>query len=156
MNYRLAAGTLAFLSALGFNAHAQQGGLKPLDPQAASLLRTGTAAPARSATGYTSNAQLAPIATPASTGRVDVLPAGTRLSVALEQYVTSKGWQLRWNIDEDYLLDVGVPIPAPDVIQGVTWIVSTYQSQGGMLGVVPRFAKSNRVVVIEKMDVRNN
>lgn len=85
-----------------------------------------------------------------------VLPAGSRLSQALEAYVRERGWQLRWLIDEDYVLDAVLPIPAgSDPIHGVTWVVNTYQSQGGMLGVVPRFARGNQVVVIEKMDVRD-
>lgn len=90
------------------------------------------------------------------TTRSSMLPAGSRLSVALERYVRERGWDLRWQIDEDYVLDANLPIPAADLIESVTWVVHAYQSQGGMYGVVPRFARSNRVVVIEKMDVRDN
>ena len=82
------------------------------------------------------------------------LSAGSRLSVALEQYLRQRGWELRWLIDEDYVLDVDFPVPATELIEGVTWVVHSYQSQGGMRGVVPRFARGNKVVVIEKMDVR--
>lgn len=88
--------------------------------------------------------------------RSSMLPAGTRLSVALDRFVRERGWDLRWQIDEDYVLDANLPIPTADLIESVTWVVHAYQSQGGMYGVVPRFARSNRVVVIEKMDVRDN
>lgn len=83
------------------------------------------------------------------------LAAGKMLSQALEEYVYSQGWTLRWNIDADYVLDVDLPLPeGKGLIDTVTWVVKTYQAQGGMAGVVPRFAKANRVVVIEEMDVR--
>ena len=85
------------------------------------------------------------------------LAAGKMLSKALEEYVYSQGWTLRWNIDADYMLDVDLPLPeGKPLIDTVTWVVKTYQAQGGMAGVVPRFAKSNRVVVIEEMDVRGD
>lgn len=86
--------------------------------------------------------------------RPDVLRAGTPLSEALKGYVERRGWQLRWLIDADYVLDVDLPIPSMEMIDGVTWVVRAYQAQGGMQGVVPRFAKGNNVVVIEQMDVR--
>lgn len=83
------------------------------------------------------------------------LPAGENLSDALAKYAERGGWSLRWNIDADYVLDVDLPMPkGADVIEGITWLVKTYQAQGGMSGVVPRFAKGNKVVVIEQMDVR--
>jgi hypothetical protein len=83
------------------------------------------------------------------------LPAGENLSDALAKYAERGGWSLRWNIDADYVLDVDLPMPkGADVIEGITWLVKTYQAQGGMAGVVPRFAKGNKVVVIEQMDVR--
>lgn len=85
----------------------------------------------------------------------DVLPAGRRLSEALQGYVVTRGWQLRWMVEEDYVIDVEIPIPAMDVIDGVTFVVQTYQSHGGLQGAVPRFARSNSVVVIEKMGVRD-
>lgn len=85
-----------------------------------------------------------------------ILKAGENLSTALEKYVAQRGWRMRWNIDEDYALDVDLPLPAGDVIEAVTWVVRTYQSQGGMEGVVPRFAKGNNVVVLETMNVREN
>lgn len=84
------------------------------------------------------------------------LPAGDRLSTALERYVRERGWDIRWKIDEDYVLDASLPIPTNDLIEAVTWVVHTYQSQGGMMGVVPRFARTNRVIVIEKMNVRDH
>lgn len=83
-----------------------------------------------------------------------VLKAGKQLSAALQSYVQSRGWQLRWRIDADYMIDVDIPVPALDLIDGVTWVVRVYQSQDGMQGVVPRFARGNKVVVIEMMDVR--
>lgn len=83
-----------------------------------------------------------------------VLHAGDNLSAALEAYAKRGGWSLRWNIDSDYVLDADIPLPQGDVIQGITWVVRTYQAQGGLEGVVPRFAKGNHVVVIESMDVR--
>lgn len=120
--------------------------LKPLDPAAVSLL-TGGPAPAPSPT-Y----QAAPARAPMST----MLPSGSRLSTALERFVRERGWDLRWQIEEDYMLDANLPIPSGDVIEAVTWVVNTYQSQGGMPGVVPRFARSNQIVVVEKMDVRGS
>jgi len=85
-----------------------------------------------------------------------VLPAGEALSAALEQYAEQQGWTLRWNIDDDYLLDVDLPLPAESIINTITWVVNTYQSQGGLAGVAPRFAQSNKVVVIEHMNVRES
>lgn len=83
-----------------------------------------------------------------------VIRAGETLSEALEKYAAKSGWSMRWNIPDDYVLDADLPLPAGDVIEGITWVIRTYQAQGGMGGVVPRFAKGNRVAVIEKMDVR--
>lgn len=88
--------------------------------------------------------------------RPDVLRAGMNLSDALKGYVEKRGWKMRWLIDQDYVLDVDLPVPSMNLIDGVTWVVRAYQAQGGMEGVVPRFAKGNSVVVIEKMDVREN
>lgn len=106
--------------------------------------------------------RLAPVASsngasaPAALPDRDVLPAGSSLSEALEKYVQRRGWKLRWLIEDDYTLDVDLPVVGKDVIEGVTSVVRTYQAQGGMQGIVPRFAKGNSVVVIEKMDVRGN
>jgi hypothetical protein len=86
---------------------------------------------------------------------ITTIPAGTRLSTGLEAFVKSHGWSIRWLIDEDYMLDADLPVPADDVIEGVTFVVQTYQKQGGMQGVVPLFAKGNQVVAIQKMDVRD-
>ncbi|MCU1136907.1 MULTISPECIES: toxin co-regulated pilus biosynthesis Q family protein [Stenotrophomonas] len=132
--------------------------MQSLDPQAT----VSTNSPATIASAVP--AQLAPMSSldqgtsfsAPLTARSSMLPAGSRLSVALERYVRERGWDLRWQIDEDYVLDANLPIPAADLIESVTWVVHAYQSQGGMYGVVPRFARSNRVVVIEKMDVRDN
>lgn len=79
-----------------------------------------------------------------------VLPRGVPLSHALESYVSSLGWTLRWNIHDDYVLDAPFPIPqGDDVIKGVTYVVRAYQSQGGLLGATPMFAMPNHVVVIQ-------
>lgn len=86
---------------------------------------------------------------------VTTIPAGTRLSEALEVFVRSRGWSMRWLIDEDYMLDADLPVPGNDVIDAVTWVIQTYQRQGGMRGVVPMFARGNQVVAIQKMDVRD-
>lgn len=82
------------------------------------------------------------------------LRAGENLSAELERYVRARGWSMRWNTGDDYIIDVPIAMPRGDVIEAVTWLVRTYQAQGGMEGVVPRFAKGNKVVVIEQMDVR--
>lgn len=84
----------------------------------------------------------------------EVLRAGGTLSEALSDYAERKGWSLRWQLDDDYMLDVDVPIPPMSLVDGMTYVVRAYQAQGGLIGVVPRFARSNKVVVIEKMNVR--
>lgn len=106
---------------------------KAADP--AEAARAGTAAPAMQARSYT-------------------LQSGARLSEALRGYARSHGWELRWNLTEDYVIDVDIAVPPMDVIAGVTWVVQAYQAQGGLRGVTPRFARGNRVAVIEQMDVR--
>lgn len=110
-----------------------------------------------SAHGWPVPEQASPIVAPPAPVHqtITTIPAGSRLSDALEVFITSRGWSLRWLIDEDYMLDADLPIPGADVIDAVTWVVQTYQRQGGMRGVVPRFARGNRVVAIEKMDVRD-
>lgn len=77
------------------------------------------------------------------------IPAGTLLSQGLAKYVQRYGWSIRWLVSDDYRLDAPLPIPAGSVDAGVTYVVHTYQSQGGLLGDVPRFAKPNKVVVIQ-------
>jgi len=91
-------------------------------------------------------------AAPADSGYT--LPSGVLLSDALNTYVKRFGWTLKWSIHDDYRLDAPVPIPAMDVVDGVSYVVKAYQAQGGMKGVVPRFAKPNRVVVVEMMSVQ--
>lgn len=88
--------------------------------------------------------------------RSHVLKAGKSLSEAMEEYVTERGWSIRWMLEEDYLIDADVPVPPLDVIDGVTWVVTAYQQQGGLRGVTPRFATPNKVVVIEAMNVRED
>lgn len=84
----------------------------------------------------------------------EIMPAGTSLSVAMAQLVRNRGWELRWNINEDYILDADFPVPGLDVVDAVTYIVHAYQVQGGLLGVAPRVNTPNRVVTIEPMTVR--
>lgn len=78
-----------------------------------------------------------------------IIPTGTLLSRGLSDYVKRFGWTLRWLIPQDYRLDAPFPIPAGPMAHGVTYVVRAYQSQGGLLGDVPRFAGPNRVVVIQ-------
>lgn len=130
------------------SAQAQE--LKPLDSAAATLLQSGGVPTPAALQPQPQLQRSAPLAMTSS------LPSGSRLSVAMERFVRERGWDIRWNIDEDYVLDAQLPIPTSDVLEAVTWIVHTYQSQGGMPGVVPRFARANKVVVIEKMDVRDS
>ncbi|OGU24398.1 MAG: hypothetical protein A2580_08650 [Hydrogenophilales bacterium RIFOXYD1_FULL_62_11] len=161
MNHRSSAVLAVLLCIAAPAALAQQSTLRPLDPATANLVNPASRAPAIEPSPRESVQQLqgqlgpqrqAPAPLPATA----VLPAGSRLSTALERYVRDRGWALRWNIEEDYVLDVNLPIPTSELIDGVTWVVHAYQSQGGMLGVVPRFARGNNVVVIEKMDVRES
>jgi len=97
-----------------------------------------------------------PVTTPGEGRYGGVLPAGESLSAALEQYAEQQGWTLRWNIEDDYVLDVDLPLPADSIVNTITWVVNTYQSQGGLAGVAPRFAQGNKVVVIEHMNVRES
>ena len=83
------------------------------------------------------------------------IPAGVRLSEGLERFVMSRGWTLRWLIEEDYMLDSELPIPGMDVIDAVTWVVQTYQRRGGMQSAVPHFHKGNNVIAIQAMGVRD-
>lgn len=157
--------------------------IKPMSPT--EISRLGTAAPLPvpppaavqpAASGYQPDATglavpsraAAPVAAPVAGAlppppvlqqpqmAVTTIPAGTRLSEGLELFVSSRGWSLRWLIEEDYMLDADLPIPGTNVIDAVTWVVQTYQRQGGMRGVVPMFARGNRVVAIQNMDVRDN
>lgn len=102
----------------------------------------------------TATGETAPATRPMHTS--EVLRAGATLSEALSDYAERKGWSLRWQLDDDYMLDVDLPIPPMDLIDGVTYVVRAYQAQGGLVGAAPRFARSNNVVVIEKMRVRES
>lgn len=118
-------------------------------PVAVPVAPTGKAAPAPGpATETVAAVERGPTRLPAT------LKKGQRLSEALEGYIVERGWSMRWLIDEDYVLDADVPVPAMDVIDGVTWVVEAYQAQGGLRGAAPRFARGNKVVVIEPMTVR--
>lgn len=138
------AAAVGALALLALPAQAQE--LKPLDSAAATLLQSGGVSASQEFQ------QQRPMQMALSTS----LPSGSRLSTALERFIRERGWDIRWNIEEDYILDANLPIPTSDVIEAVTWVVHTYQSQGGMPGVVPRFARTNKIVVIEKMDVRES
>lgn len=82
-----------------------------------------------------------------------VLRAGTLLSESLRRYVKTQGWNaLRWNIDHDYLIEDDIPLHG-DMQTAVTGLVRAYQAQGGLMGVTPRFAEANRVVVFEPVDM---
>lgn len=117
----------------------------------ATVTVTPPVAPAAPVAAADAEAPAAPIAPQHPS---ETLRAGGTLSEALGDYAQRKGWSLRWQLDDDYMLDVDVPIPPMDLIDGVTYVVRAYQAQGGLIGVVPRFAQSNKVVVIEKMNVR--
>lgn len=82
------------------------------------------------------------------------LTSGKMLSAALADALESRGWQLRWNIEDDYLIDVDIPVPSKSVQGMIEYVFTTYQSQGGLMGSMPRFASANRVVVVEPMKVR--
>lgn len=169
MNRKLAPLVVALLGTITGTASAQSA-LRPMDPgalglgsAAAKAEPAATGAPAQQGPlkplkpiDLTTSVQTLGGTSAQTSGLSSALQPGQNLSEALERYVRDRGWSLRWNIGEDYALDASLPIPSSDLIEGVTWVVNTYQSQGGMLGVVPRFARSNRVVVIEKMDVRDN
>lgn len=79
------------------------------------------------------------------------LPASPSLKNELSRYADSQGWSLRWNIDHDYRVDVPIPLKG-DFYTAVTDLVKAYQALGGMAGVVPRFATSNKVLSIENLD----
>lgn len=112
------------------------------------VIATGSGA-AVAATPEVAGARTIPLETPVMPRKVDALPAGKWLDAALVDYLRENGWQLRWNIDEHYMIDVALPMPSSDVVKNVSWLVETYQLQNGMKGVRPRFT-SNNVVVIEK------
>lgn len=86
-----------------------------------------------------------------------VLRAGELLSEGLSRIATERGWSMRWNIPQDYVVDVQIPLPnESDLIPLITWVIRAYQAQGALEGVVPRFARGNRVVSIEPMTVRDS
>ncbi len=95
-------------------------------------------------------------APPAPGASIYVIPSGTMLSQGLTNYVKRFGWSMRWNVKDDYMLDAPLPIPAGSVSKGVTFVVHTYQMQGGLLGDTPLFATPNRVVVIQPAAIREN
>lgn len=86
--------------------------------------------------------------------KVLTLPAGQKLSEALADYVKAHDWDLKWMIDHDYYIEAPIPMNE-DFFGAIYDLVKTYQAQGGMQGVIPRFAASNRVVSIEYLDHTN-
>jgi len=89
-------------------------------------------------------------ASPRSSAPV-ILPAGKMLSQALGDYVRAHGWNLKWGVEYDYMIEQPIPMQ-PDFFGAIYDLVKTYQEQGGLLGAIPRFAGSNQVVSIEKLD----
>ncbi|WP_019583732.1 TcpQ domain-containing protein [Thioalkalivibrio sp. ALE16] len=82
-----------------------------------------------------------------------VLRAGTMLSESLRRYVKAQGWNsLRWNVDHDYFIEDDIPMRG-DMQSAIMGLVRAYQDQGGLMGVSPRFAEANRVVVFESSDM---
>lgn len=84
------------------------------------------------------------------------IPAGTLLSTGLASFVKSFGWTLKWNVTSDYMLDEPLPIPAGSIIDGVNYVMRAYQSQGGLLGVRPVYAKPNKVVSVQPAEIEDN
>ncbi|ADC73314.1 hypothetical protein TK90_2829 (plasmid) [Thioalkalivibrio sp. K90mix] len=82
-----------------------------------------------------------------------VLRAGTMLSESLRRYVQAQGWNsMRWNVQHDYYIEDDIPMHG-DMQSAIVGLVRSYQAQGGLMGVSPRFAESNRVVVFEQTDM---
>ena len=83
-----------------------------------------------------------------------VLPAGEMLSRAMAGYAAKFGWHLQWLVGTDYKLTAPFPVPRGSLEHGVLYIVTVYQSQGGMLGVQPFFYAPNHVVAIRHSTTR--
>lgn len=81
-----------------------------------------------------------------------ILAAGQTLSVALTQFVASQGWTLQWGLDYDHFIEADIPLPTGDWQSAVRFLVEAYQAQGGLIGVAPRFATTNRIVYFTKAD----
>lgn len=91
------------------------------------------------------------VAAPVGLAKQDVLARGKPISSALTSYAKDKGWQIRWNIEEDFMVDVDIPLPRGyEVAQAITWVIETYQMSGALRGVEPIF-HTNNVVSIQKM-----
>lgn len=89
---------------------------------------------------------------PVCPGEEYILRAGTLLSESLRRYVQDQGWNaLRWEVDHDYRIAEDIPMHG-DMQTAIRGLVQAYQAQGGLMGVAPRFAEGNRVVVIEEAD----
>ncbi|WP_042805709.1 TcpQ domain-containing protein [Thioalkalivibrio sp. ALE19] len=89
---------------------------------------------------------------PVCPGEEYILREGTLLSESLRRYVQDQGWNaLRWELDHDYRIAEDIPMHG-DMQTAIRGLVQAYQAQGGLMGVAPRFAEGNRVVVIEEAD----
>jgi len=111
---------------------------------------TGVGAGAPAATAPTPS-EPTPPAPPAPPAPV-ILAAGQTLSVALTQFVASQGWTLQWGLDYDHFIEADIPLPTGDWQSAVRFLVEAYQAQGGLIGVAPRFATTNRIVYFTKAD----
>lgn len=77
-----------------------------------------------------------------------VIAAGRRLSEGLADYAKENGWELRWQIQPDYVLDAPFPIPQSTFKEGLTYVLRAYQSQGGLHNVTSSLAEPNHVAVV--------
>lgn len=75
------------------------------------------------------------------------IPVGRRLSDGLADYAKTFGWQLRWQVSQDYVLDAPLPIPDLSLKDGLKYVLRAYQAQGGLLNVAFVLAEPNRVAV---------
>lgn len=83
-----------------------------------------------------------------------VIPSGVLLSQGLTDYAKRFGWSVRWLVADDYRVDVPLPIPPGSLASGVTYVVRTYQSQGGLLGDFPRLAEPNKTIVMQPVTAK--
>lgn len=76
------------------------------------------------------------------------IAAGRRLSDGLAEYARENGWELKWQIRQDYVLDAPLPIPSGSFKDGLTYVLRSYQSQGGLHNVTSSLAEPNHVAVV--------
>lgn len=95
----------------------------------------------------------------APTGKPQIVPvkaapkpftiaAGRRLSDGLAEYAKENGWELKWQIRQDYVLDAPLPIPQGTFKDGLTYVLRSYQSQGGLHNVISSLAEPNHIAVV--------